>query len=111
MIVIVLVFRLDRIESNSNYYRGCDVGDHGRISSAGSKWCLYRCCDCNRAIVQLCNRASCNRAVTMAMAMAIVVLILIMIECLPYKKYILYFINIISTIELHLYEKQKFVML
>ena len=76
VLVLVLVLRLDRIGSNSNYYRGCDVDDHGRISSGSSNCeygcrggCLYRCCDCNFAM-----------AMAMAMTMAIVVLIVIMIE-------------------------------
>mmetsp|Transcript_43503 Transcript_43503/g.48740 ORF Transcript_43503/g.48740 Transcript_43503/m.48740 type:complete len:92 (+) Transcript_43503:51-326(+) len=66
MIMVVIVIRLDRIESNSSYYRGYDGGDNGRISSGGSNYdygcrcgCFYRCCDRNCAI-----------AIAMAMAMA-----------------------------------------
>jgi len=36
MIGIGIVIRLDRIGSNSNYYRGCDGGDNGKVSSGGS---------------------------------------------------------------------------
>ena len=51
IIGIRIVIRLGRIRSDSNYYRGCDGGDNGRISSGGSNWdygcrcgcgCLYR---------------------------------------------------------------------
>ena len=36
MIMVVIVIRLDRIESNSSYYRGYDGGDNGRISSGNN---------------------------------------------------------------------------
>ena len=36
MNVIVIVIRLDRIGSDSKYYRGCDGCDNGKFSSGGS---------------------------------------------------------------------------